>query len=707
MNMDTDSVHEVNVSLEDVGTRDLDVESDKIDLVVEASSNGDTSRELETAGGILIGTELDLACVAEKLVNLTVLMMHVATKETDFEAFASSNDVLADSVEKALEFDFLSEILDAEAMELDKLMMNIQENIFEVGGIISSNGPGGTFMALEEKLRDSQESLKQSKDQVSEIRAQSVKFQRTFSCLHGEENGSTDKGSNFLEDNQLSSMTSKINMQTAEQQRHFLRMLEKSLAREMDFEKKLTESRRLEEELKDRVLSIQQEVFFIEEETMDVYEKWFEKENAAEVLMGISKELLGRLQIFQLNLNGLMKREAELRSKLENSIEQLEAKEIALQKFDSNNAKLSLLVAKTDSLKASLSEAENNLVLANSEAFTLREKVTSLENQLRESEFQLSAKVSADRTTQEQHNALGSEINEMKNVTDTVKEKLSKAESRADDAEVKLKLLEETNMKLDEELGHLKDTSEKVDFLERELRESDFRLRHAVASADASQEKENMLYATIRDMENVIEGLKSKVSKAESHADSVEDKCIILSETNADLNEELSFLRGRLECLEASLNHAEEKKMATSKDICIRTKVITDLVMQLAIERERLHKQVASLALQNQTLVMKLQQASKDAFVDTKYHNKGNGEKFLFTDHDVSKSSATISELEKAQKQEPVSETKVASADSTSELETVRRIDAGLLNFKHGVMAMLILLISAAVYFCQPQKLPL
>ncbi|KAJ6684460.1 WPP DOMAIN-INTERACTING TAIL-ANCHORED PROTEIN 1 [Salix viminalis] len=501
MNMDTDSVHEVNVSLEDVGTRDLDVESDKIDLVVEASSNGDTSRELETAGGILIGTELDLACVAEKLVNLTVLMMHVATKETDFEAFASSNDVLADSVEKALEFDFLSEILDAEAMELDKLMMNIQENIFEVGGIISSNEPGGTFMALEEKLRDSQESLKQSKDQVSEIRAQSVKFQRTFSCLHGEENGSTDKGSNFLEDNQLSSMTSKINMQTAEQQRHFLRMLEKSLAREMDFEKKLTESRRLEEELKDRVLSIQQEVFFIEEETMDVYEKWFEKENAAEVLMGISKELLGRLQIFQLNLNGLMKREAELRSKLENSIEQLEAKEIALQKFDSNNAKLSLLVAKTDSLKASLSEAENNLVLANSEAFTLREKVTSLENQLRESEFQLSAKVSADRTTQEQHNALGSEINEMKNVTDTVKEKLSKAESRADNAEVKLKLLEETNMKLDEELGHLKDTSEKVDFLERELRESDFRLRHAVASADASQEKENMLYATIRDME--------------------------------------------------------------------------------------------------------------------------------------------------------------------------------------------------------------
>jgi hypothetical protein len=57
-----------------------------------------------------------------------------------------------------------------------------------------------------------------------------------------------------------------------------------------------------------------------------------------------------------------------------------------------------------------------------------------------------------------------------------------------------------------------------------------------------------------------------------------------------------------------------------------------------------MYMQIASLALQNQTLVMKLQQTSKDA-VDTKYHNKGSGEKFLFTEHDVSKFSATISEV--------------------------------------------------------------
>ncbi|TXG48351.1 hypothetical protein EZV62_027645 [Acer yangbiense] len=47
-------------------------------------------------------------------------------------------------------------------------------------------------------------------------------------------------------------------MQTADQQTHMLRMLEKSFAREMDLENKLTESRLIEEELKLRLLSSEQ-----------------------------------------------------------------------------------------------------------------------------------------------------------------------------------------------------------------------------------------------------------------------------------------------------------------------------------------------------------------------------------------------------------------------------------------------------------------
>ena len=124
------------------------------------------------------------------------------------------------------------------------------------------------------------------------------------------------------------------------------------------------------------------------------------------------------------------------------------------------------------------------------------------------------------------------------------------------------------------------------------MREFDIQLQHALASAEASLEKQSMLYSTIEDMENLIEDLKLKVSKAESRADCTEEKCIILSESNAELSEELSFLRTRMECLETSLHQAEETKVETAKDIRVRTKVITNLVMQLAFERERLHKQV-------------------------------------------------------------------------------------------------------------------
>ncbi|PNX55040.1 WPP domain-interacting tail-anchored protein, partial [Trifolium pratense] len=136
---------------------------------------------------------------------------------------------------------------------------------------------------------------------------------------------------------------------------------------------------------------------------------------------------------------------------------------------------------------------------------------------------------------------------------------------------------------------------------------------HAVATAEASQEKQKMLYDTIEDMEHVIKDLKSKVLKAESHADSAEDKCIILSESNADLNEEVNFLRSKLECLERSLHQAEEAKMTTAKDIGKRTKFFKSLVTQLALERERLNKKLSSLASENKMLVVKLKQAYKDS----------------------------------------------------------------------------------------------
>ena len=402
------------------------------------------------------------------------------------------------------------------------------------------------------------------------------------------------RGMDLPENNEFSNMNTKIKMQTAEQQRDILRMLEKSLARELDLDKKLAESRQLEEELKLRLHSLEQEVCFMEEEEVIVWERLFEAENAAEILKGISKELRGRLQIFQFSLNGSVKREGELKSKLQGSTKKVEDKEDALQKLETSNAELhDFLVQQAKNLKASLREAEDKLILSNSEAFTLRETVRSLEKQLKDSEFQLmNAKASLDRN--EEQLPSYSQLSEMETVVVNLKERISKAESRVESAEAKCKLLMETNMELNDELVLLRsdNTTEKVNSLEKQLRESDIQLQHALASAEASQEKQSMLYSSIGDMENLIGNLKLKVSKADSRADSKEEKCLILSESNAELSEELSFLRTRMECLEASLHHSEKTKVETAKDISIRTKVITNLVVQLAFERERLHKQV-------------------------------------------------------------------------------------------------------------------
>ncbi|PQM39418.1 WPP domain-interacting tail-anchored protein 1 [Prunus yedoensis var. nudiflora] len=695
--MDYDGGPEASVSVNDVNIDDPEVDSSKVGNLESVSSDGVIVGELRSVGEVFTRVELDLACASEKLVNLNVLMMHVATKESDFEALASKEEKTSvDSAEKAMEFILLSGILDSEVSELDKLMAILQAEITNAQGLLSLyTCLGETFTVVEDKLCDSEQSLKQLQDQISEIRMQSLKFQRTFSCFDGEENWNTN-GVVYLEDDKFSSMNVKINLQTVEQQRHILRMLEKSLAREMDLEKKLTESKQIEEDMKLRLLSSEQEAYCMEEEAADAWERWLQADNASEVLMGISKELLGKLHVLQFNLNGSVQREAELRLKLDG---QVESRESSLRKLESSNAKInSFLLDQTAGLKDSLKEAEDKLILADSEAFTLREKVSSLE---------------------EQHTVLCSDISELENVITDLKEKVSKAETRAENAEAKSKLLTETNMELNEEIGLLKSTgiaSETVDSLERKLRESDTQLQHAAASAEASLEKQHMLYSTIYDMESVIKDLKQRILKAESRTDSAEDNCIRLSESNALLTEELSFLRGRLACMEASLHQAEELKIATATDIGIRSKVLTSLVVQLAFERERLHKQISSLAVENKTLVLKLQ-TNKCPSVVMGNDDRGTVKDFMPSKHGLATGTRESKEeadelsdsnckLDETQNNVSVGETEVGPTDSTSEFETARRIDAGVLSFKHFLMAMLILLISVAAYFLLQQDCP-
>lgn len=374
--------------------------------------------------------------------------------------------------------------------------------------------------------------------------------------------GNVEEGGNVQEDNRDLDVNNTMNIQTT------LRMLEKSLANEIDLEKNFNDSKKIEEKLKQRIASLEDELIQTEEEAIEVWERWSEADNAREILKGISNELLAKLKISQFNLIGLRKNESELTAKLENSVQQLRSRDAKIVE---------------------------NKTTGDFEVVYLSEKVGSLEKQLQETESQLvNVKASADEY-QQQYNVTCSQIRDMDNLIIELKENASSAENRAIAAEVQCKVLTETNEELSKELTLLRDggiTSERVELLERQLKEYDLKLQNAVASAEASQEKQKMLYYTIEDMKHVIKDLKSKVSKAESLADSAEEKCIILSESNADLNEDISFLRNRLEYLEGSLRQAEEAKRATAKDIGKRTKVFKSLVTQLALEREHLNKKV-------------------------------------------------------------------------------------------------------------------
>ncbi|KAL8471865.1 hypothetical protein ACS0TY_028549 [Phlomoides rotata] len=652
--MGSDSIQDSYASIENVGSGEVEAESNNIDSLEVVSSGGDTMRELESAAEVVTRIELDIACSSEKLLNLDILVLHVASRGNDFEAFISEEEhTLEGSDVKALEFDLLYGFLDSEVRELESVLSAIKTDIFISRDALSSIGQLGDMITeMEDRLQNCEDSLKKSFEQVTDIKMQSANFRILLASSGKDGNESSGLGNGSHQD-----FNAKIKMQTAEQKRSILRMLEKSLGREIDLEKRLTESRELEEDLKQR---LEQEVFFMEQEAEDMWGRLFEAENSAEILLGVSKELYGQIQVAHFSINGSIKREGELRSKLQDFSEQLKEKDCALQCSENSRTELD-------------------------------EKVNSLEKKLREFESQV--KNSSDQSNE-------------------LKEKSSEAEKRAEIAESECKLLRASNMEFNTELSRLKnsitDKSNRVEQLERQLKESEMKGLHAVASAEASEEKQIMLDCTIKDMENLIKDLKSKVLRAENQTESAEEKCIILSESNAELHDEINFLRHRMEQLETSLHQADETKNETAKDIRLRTKLITDLVLQLALERERLHKQISSLTKEKSIALKYLQQmkdpsttviGNHDAKVkdimlsenDTKNETPGKE-----SNEDIMESTATNPEMENSQGDSSTTMIKSGNTDSSSELESVRNIDARQLGFKHVFMIVVVILVIPA-----------
>ncbi|XP_068655100.1 WPP domain-interacting tail-anchored protein 1-like isoform X2 [Aristolochia californica] len=581
-----DAPDRTSISMDKADADGRPIQSDGVISPQAFSPHAEKIRELGNAG-ILTRIDLDLAYFSEKLLNLQIILIDVTNRANDYEALALEGEYISpESLQKSLEFDFLSVVFDSEVRELDNFMSSVQMDIVEAREKVSvCENLEEFFLELAGKLEDSEESLKQLQDQVSKMRIQSAKFQSITDCCRQEYWHHEVLG--VVENSLFSLGNAKLTMQTSEQQRHILRMLEKSLARELELENNLSESISNEEELLLKLNYMEREREVCCTETAEIsLETLFEAQNMADVLMGISKELLGQLHIANFSLNSSTRQKDEVIS-----------------------------------------------------------KVGLLEKQLQDMNIQLERARSSVKASQEQQNSLHVKIHELESVIDNLEEKLSKVENNYVSAETKCKLLADTNLELNEEIAFLRSSSNtgQIDLLEKQLKQSDTQLQHAKAMIEANQEQQTMLYSAVSDMGNLIEDLKTKVSKAESRADSAEARCVLLTETKLEHSEEMSFLRGRIECLEASLRQADDAKIATANAIDMRAKVISNLLMQLAVERERLQIQVD--------------------YVKEKPQTEKEGDN-------------------------------VSHKDDLDMIDTVRTIEAGQLNLKYVIMAIVICLIS-------------
>lgn len=643
---------------------------------------GDRTNVVETSMESLTRVELDLAFASEKLLNLEMLVMEIARRATDFEPLTlDTESVSSETAENAFELDTLYGILDAEVQELDDMISSLQIDARNVEHKVYDEESGGKVKA---KLDAAMASLKQMQDLIADIRKESAKFEKAIE-FSSDQAGITEH--DVCENGHMSSDTS---MQTEDQRRNVLQMLEQSIASELDLEKKLSDSRYIAEELEMKLHHQKQETYFLEELTETNSGRLFEAENISELLLGTSRELIGRINTIQSHLSASIAREDDINSKLEHSLMELSSLKT------NQEAKM-----QEDSKKVGAEEAVQNQAL-----LSLQHKVEELEKHIKESDSQLLLAKASSEGSQEKQNVLHTELSTLESVVKNLKEDVLRAENRAQNAEVRCMQLTKDNIELSGELSSLKSQgSDKASLLERELMESNAQLEHAKASVDANVEQQIMLRSTISDMEHMIENLKGKLSKAETRALNAESKCTLLTDTNLELSEELSFLRGRVESLENSLREANHVKVSTVKDIGIRTKIITDLVTKLAMERERLHLQISVLTKKNKILAHKCKGSVKG---DTKLYKNATGKdvelQFTKLAEEIARdSSPSQNEVEKpadlSDKEEAKTNTR-EEGDSTGEgtLETTRTIKPSLLNWKYIAVAFLAVLASVFVY---------
>jgi len=149
------------------------------------SSGGEAAGDLgdDDIVTMLDGLELNRACFSEKVANLSNFVMHLEALGVELEGFVldrEDNDVDVGCTGKFLEFDLLCGVLGSEVVELDRFLDALHA---DAGDREASSEP------RQDNLLDSEQCLKPSEEQFSEIKKLSASFERTLSSYKWGGNG--------------------------------------------------------------------------------------------------------------------------------------------------------------------------------------------------------------------------------------------------------------------------------------------------------------------------------------------------------------------------------------------------------------------------------------------------------------------------------------------------------------------------------------
>lgn len=141
-----------------------------------------------------LGENLDmgLACFSEKVSNLGMFVMHVETMEGEFEALVLEDEGHIGCVEKGAEFDLLSVVLDSEVRELGGVLDTLQDGVGEIREWVCSSCTHlgeDSVVAMKDKLVGFEQKLKQSEEELNDIKMQSARFQKSLASFKKAENG--------------------------------------------------------------------------------------------------------------------------------------------------------------------------------------------------------------------------------------------------------------------------------------------------------------------------------------------------------------------------------------------------------------------------------------------------------------------------------------------------------------------------------------